>query len=67
MATTKFFSTSLLTAFLLMISFFSFTACNDNARKTDTEAVAEDQNKPNSDLTKESDERFLMRAAEINL
>lgn len=67
MTTLHFFKNSMVLAFLLFVSAFTFTACGDNAKKTDTEEVAEDQNKPNSDLTKESDERFLVRATEINM
>ena len=38
-------------------------SCGDNP-KTDSKAAAQELNKPNSDPTKESDERFLVNATE---
>ncbi len=45
----------------------SFGSCKETPKNTDTEEVAEDLNKPNDDMSKERDEKFLMNAAEINL
>ena len=49
----------------LFISMMSFIACENKPK--DSEEAAKEMNEPKSDLTKESDERFLVRAAEINL
>lgn len=49
-----------------------FAACKDNnygnqgKNDVDSKEVAEDLNKPNSDVTKERDEKFLVNAAEAN-
>ena len=53
-----------LMAILFMLPFAS---CDTKPKETDTEEVAEDMNKPNDDATREKDEEFLMKAAEINL
>lgn len=42
----------------------SLCSCNDAPK--DSKEAATEMNKPNSDATRESDERFLVRAAEIN-
>lgn len=55
---------SLLFGFLFL-SLLSFVSCDN--RPKDSKEAAQEINKPNSDYTKESDERFLVRAAEINL
>lgn len=47
---------------LLMLSILS---CDNHPK--DSKEAAQEMNKPNSDYTKESDERFMVRAAEINL
>ena len=52
-------------ATFILISTLGLLSCNDNAA-IDSKAVAQELNKPNADLTKESDERFLVSAAEIN-
>jgi predicted outer membrane protein len=55
---------SLLSAFLLM-SLFSITSCGGK-HEVDSKEVATTLNEPKSDVTKERDEKFLVRAAEIN-
>lgn len=55
---------------LLAIASMMFISCEDRGKieaKTDSEEMAEDANKPNDDASKERDEQFLMKAAEINL
>ncbi len=52
---------------LLVLVGIGFASCKDQTKPVDTEEVAQEANEPKSDLTKESDERFLVRAAEINL
>lgn len=47
---------------ILLTSFF----CSCNEAPKDSKEAAKEMNKPNSDATRESDERFLVRAAEIN-
>ena len=68
MTTLHFSKNSLLLFSFLLVAFLGFISCNNTTQnKKDSEEVAEDMNKPASDATKESDERFLVRAAEINL
>jgi putative membrane protein len=64
MSTNQFNKPSLLFGFLLL-SLMSFVSCENKPK--DSKEAAQEINKPNSDYTKESDERFLVRAAEINL
>jgi len=60
----SFKKSTLLSAFLLM-ALFSFTSCGGH-REVDSKEVATVLNQPKSDVTKERDEKFLVRAAEIN-
>jgi putative membrane protein len=55
---------NLLPAFL-MVALFSFTSCGGH-REMDSKQVATVLNEPKSDVTKERDEKFLVKAAEIN-
>lgn len=58
---------SLFYACFMLMGFFGFIACDNANKPKDTEEIAEDLNEPNKDGTKESDERFLMRAAEMDM
>lgn len=60
----QFYKLSLLASFLCL-SILTVLSCEN--RPKDSKEAAEDINKPNDDFTKEADERFLVRAAEINL
>jgi len=60
----SFKKSSLLSAFLL-VALFSFTSCGGK-HEVDSKEVATALNEPKSDATKERDEKFLVRAAEIN-
>ena len=55
--TTLFFS-----LFLMLV--LSITSCG--RREVDSKEVAEELNEPKSDVTKESDERFLVNTVEMN-
>ena len=55
---------SLLFPTILMATLFFQTGCKQH--DTDSKEVATELNKPNSDVTKERDEKFMMDAAEIN-
>ncbi|HYD91858.1 MAG TPA: DUF4142 domain-containing protein [Flavobacterium sp.] len=60
---------NLKTAILSIAVLCMFTAtysCKSEPKQEDPKEVAEDQNKPQDDATKEKDEQFLMDAAEIN-
>jgi len=59
--------TMLFSAFIVSAMLFSLTSCKSETKPKDPEEVAEDMNKPNDDASRERDERFLMKAAEINL
>src|SRR4030095_4299380 len=59
------FRTSLYLLGFLLLSVAGFMSCND--RPKDSKEAAKEMNEPNKDATKESDERFLVRAAELNL
>lgn len=52
-----------LVALLFMLP---FVGCEDRNKQTDSAEVAEEMNEPNDDATREKDEEFLMKAAEIN-
>jgi putative membrane protein len=56
---------SLLFSIFLTVALFGFTSCGGN-REVDSKEVATTLNEPKSDATKERDEKFLVRAAEIN-
>ena len=60
----QFYKLSLLASFLCL-SILTVLSCEN--RPKDSKEAAEDINKPKDDYTKEADERFLVRAAEINL
>ncbi len=60
----KFYKLSLLASFLCL-SILTVLSCEN--RPKDSKEAAEDINKPKDDYTKEADERFVVRAAEINL
>lgn len=49
---------------IILLSVMSLCSCNDAPK--DSKEAATEMNKPNADATRESDERFLVRAAEIN-
>ena len=49
---------------IILLSFMGLCSCNDAPK--DSKEAAQEMNKPNADATRESDERFLVRAAEIN-
>ncbi len=51
---------------LLLMLVLTFMSCKGK-QEMDSKQTATELNKPNSDATKESDERFLVQAAEINL
>lgn len=51
----------------LLIALFGFVGCDNANKPKDTKEVAEELNEPNKDATKESDERFLVRAAEMDM
>jgi len=52
---------------VLIPAFFPLCSCNDMPQYSkDSKEAAKEMNKPNSDATRESDERFLVKAAEIN-
>jgi len=55
---------SLLFPSMLVATLFFQTSCKQH--DTDSKEVATELNKPNSDVTKERDEKFMMDAAEIN-
>ncbi len=48
----------------ILLSVMSLCSCNDAPK--DSKEAATEMNKPNSDATRESDEKFLVRASEIN-
>src|SRR6187200_3112820 len=53
---------------VLISAFSALCSCNDMPQDSkDSREAAKEMNKPNSDATRESDERFLVKAAEINL
>lgn len=56
---------SLWLACLLFISFLTMMSCGGN--EVDSKEIAQDLNKPKTDVTRESDERFMVRAAEFSL
>ena len=60
----QFYKLSLLASFLCL-SILTVLSCEN--RPKDSKEAAEDINKPKDDYTKEADERFVVRAAEINL
>lgn len=49
---------------VLVFSVFTLSSCGK--REMDTKQVAQELNEPKSDATKERDEKFMVRAAEIN-
>ncbi len=67
MATIKTNTSLLLSLFLAIATTLWLSSCEQKAKTTDTEEIAEEQNEPKVDATKEKDENFLMKAAEINL
>src|SRR6188508_3446780 len=53
---------------VLVSAFSTLSSCDDRPQDSkDSKEAAKEMNKPNSDATRESDERFLVKAAEINL
>jgi putative membrane protein len=65
MLTCQSFKKSFLLPVLLLVAIISFTSCGGH-REVDSKVVANTLNEPKSDATKERDEKFLVRAAEIN-
>ena len=59
--------TTLILIVALLATSFGFNSCTNTPKKEDTKEIAEEQNEPKRDATSEKDERFLVRAAEINL
>ena len=73
MSTLNYFRSSLWLLCILVLSCISLQSCDNRTKdgnrdysNKDSEEAAKDMNKPAGDATKESDERFLVRAAEIN-
>ena len=67
MATIRTNTSLLMILFMAIATTLWFTSCEEKAKTTDTEEIAEEQNEPNDDATREKDENILMKAAEINL
>ncbi len=65
MLTSQILKNSLLLSSLFLISLLSFTSCSDNQKVIVTEASLAPI-KPNADLTKESDKKFIVSAYEFN-
>ncbi|MDQ3017559.1 MAG: DUF4142 domain-containing protein [Bacteroidota bacterium] len=61
------FRNTVLTLVCITSSLFFIGGCKNEAKTTDSEEVAEDMNKPKDDATRERDEEFMMKTAEMNL